>query len=76
MEFPSVGACDVPPRLPSAELKERYQGMTSFAYGLRVEYTCRPGYMRNLNVQNTLVCGRNSRWHGSMEFCIREYIWG
>ncbi|KAK2526507.1 hypothetical protein Q9233_008277 [Columba guinea] len=70
MEFPSVGACDVPPRLPSAELKERYQGMTTFPYGLRVEYTCRPGYMRNVNVQNTLVCGRNSRWHGSMEFCI------
>ncbi|OPJ89082.1 C4b-binding protein alpha chain precursor [Patagioenas fasciata monilis] len=44
--------------------------MTTFPYGLRVEYTCRPGYMRDLNFPNTLYCARNSSWQGSMEFCI------
>ncbi|NWH48525.1 CR1L protein, partial [Fregata magnificens] len=63
-------ACDVPPRLPSAELKEQYHGITVFPYNSIVEYVCRPGYVRNANVRNMLVCGRNQRWHGSNEICI------
>ncbi|NWX49648.1 CR1L protein, partial [Steatornis caripensis] len=70
MAFLSVGACDVPPRLPSAELKEQYQGVTTFAYNSVVEYVCRPGYVRNVHSRNILVCGRNSKWHGSKEICI------
>ncbi|NWX03753.1 CR2 protein, partial [Caloenas nicobarica] len=62
-------ACDAPPRFPSAELKEQYQGIIRFGYGSKVEYTCRPGYMRNLSVRNALVCGLNRRWQGSMEIC-------
>ncbi|NXU22383.1 CR1L protein, partial [Thalassarche chlororhynchos] len=63
-------ACDVPPRLPSAELKEQYHSLTTFSYNSVVEYVCRPGYMRNVKARNVLVCGRNSRWHGSRDFCI------
>ncbi|KAM9268609.1 complement component receptor 1-like protein [Morus bassanus] len=62
--------CDVPPRFPSAELKEQYHGMTKFPFGSVVEYVCRPGYVRNSNTQNAFYCGRNSRWHGSKEICI------
>ncbi|NWS77462.1 CR2 protein, partial [Crotophaga sulcirostris] len=61
--------CDAPPRLPSAELKEQYQGVTTFSYNAMVEYVCRPGYVRNNNVRNVLVCGRNTKWHGSKEIC-------
>ncbi|NWH82135.1 CR2 protein, partial [Piaya cayana] len=61
--------CDAPPRLPSAELKEEYQGITTFRYNSVVEYVCRPGYTRNVNTRNTLVCGRNTRWHGVREMC-------
>ncbi|NXQ94234.1 CR1L protein, partial [Sagittarius serpentarius] len=63
-------ACNAPPRLPSAELKEQYHDITVFAYNSMVEYVCRPGYMRNVNVRNILVCGRNSKWHGSKELCL------
>ncbi|KAM9255570.1 complement component receptor 1-like protein [Cariama cristata] len=63
-------ACDVPPRLPSAELKEQYHGISTFPYNSVVEYVCRPGYMKNVNTQNVLVCGRNNRWHGSKEMCL------
>ncbi|NXJ88702.1 CR1L protein, partial [Corythaixoides concolor] len=62
--------CDVPPRLPSAELKERYHGITLFPYNSKVEYVCRPGYVRNAKAENFLVCGRNKRWHGTMDICI------
>ncbi|KFU89482.1 Complement decay-accelerating factor, partial [Chaetura pelagica] len=62
--------CQAPPRLPSAELKEKYQGATRFPYNSVVEYACRPGYRRNPEVRNTLVCGRNNMWHGSKEICI------
>lgn len=77
MEFLLVGACNAPPRFPSAELKEEYQGITSFSYSSKVEYVCRPGYMRNVNARNIFICGRNSRWHGTeQDICVREYILG
>lgn len=69
-------ACNAPPRLPSAELKEEYRGITSFPVKSMVQYICRPGYLRNLNARSTLVCGVNNMWHGSREFCTREYILG
>ncbi|NWU62807.1 CR1L protein, partial [Pterocles burchelli] len=69
-EFLSVGLCDAPPRLPSAELKKLYRGITVFPYNSMVEYVCRPGYMRNVNSQGILVCGGNNQWHGSRDFCI------
>ncbi|NXK07757.1 CR2 protein, partial [Herpetotheres cachinnans] len=61
--------CDVPPRLPSAELKEQYHGIASFPFKSTVEYVCRPGYVRNINARSVLVCGLNNMWHGSKEFC-------
>ncbi|XP_009995812.1 PREDICTED: membrane cofactor protein-like, partial [Chaetura pelagica] len=54
----------------TVELKEKYQGATRFPYNSVVEYACRPGYRRNPEVRNTLVCGRNNMWHGSKEICI------
>ncbi|NWQ81605.1 CR1L protein, partial [Columbina picui] len=62
--------CGVPPHLPSAELKKQYQAVTRFMYGSGVEYTCRPGYMRNPKTQNILVCEQNSMWQGSRDICI------
>ncbi|NXC15477.1 CR2 protein, partial [Corythaeola cristata] len=62
--------CDVPPRLPSAELKEQYHGTTMFRYNSKVEYVCRPGYVRNAKAENFLVCGRNGRWHGMTDICL------
>ncbi|XP_009325696.1 PREDICTED: complement component receptor 1-like protein [Pygoscelis adeliae] len=73
MEFLSVGACSVPPHLASAELKEQYRHITRFSSMATVEYVCRPGYIRNTNVQNRLLCGRDNRWQGSWEICIPKY---
>ncbi|XP_010176981.1 PREDICTED: complement component receptor 1-like protein [Mesitornis unicolor] len=44
--------------------------MTTFRPNTVVEYVCRPGYVRRTESRNTLVCGRNNRWHGSEEMCI------
>lgn len=76
MEFLLVGACDAPPRFPSAELKERYKGVTVFAYNSVVQYVCRPGYMRDVNVRDFLTCGMGDKWYGPEEICIREYMLG
>ncbi|XP_029855824.1 C4b-binding protein alpha chain-like [Aquila chrysaetos chrysaetos] len=63
--------CNVPPRFPSAELKEEYQGITSFSHNSKVEYVCRPGYVRNVNARNVLICGRNGKWYGTEQnICI------
>ncbi|XP_062461393.1 complement component receptor 1-like protein [Pezoporus occidentalis] len=63
-------ACDAPPRFPSAELKERYKGITTFAHNSVVQYVCRPGYMRDVNVRDFLTCGRGNKWYGPEEICI------
>ncbi|NXG69743.1 CR1L protein, partial [Baryphthengus martii] len=68
-EFLSAGACNAPPRLTEAELREQYHGVTSFRFKATVEYDCRPGYVRNANTRNILICGRNGEWHGSREIC-------
>ncbi|NXE74143.1 CR2 protein, partial [Cochlearius cochlearius] len=70
MMFLLVGACSVPPRLPSAELKEKYHGITVFRYNSVVEYDCRPGYIRNVKTRNGFVCERNGTWIGAREICI------
>ncbi|NXN22428.1 CR2 protein, partial [Nycticryphes semicollaris] len=61
--------CEAPPRLLSAELKEEYQGITTFAINSRVEYICRPGYMKKFHSSNRLSCGRDSKWQGSQDMC-------
>ncbi|NWR63932.1 CR1L protein, partial [Bucorvus abyssinicus] len=68
-EFLSVGVCNAPPRLLSAELKEEYLGQTTFHYKDSVEYVCRPGYAKS-SARNFLICGLNGEWHGPREFCI------
>ncbi|XP_008940593.1 PREDICTED: membrane cofactor protein-like, partial [Merops nubicus] len=62
-------ACNAPPRLQSAELKEQHHGLSSFPTRARAEYVCRPGYMRDPSVRNWLVCGKDGEWVGSTEMC-------
>ncbi|NXP72415.1 C4BPA protein, partial [Ramphastos sulfuratus] len=69
MELLSLGACTAPPRLVSAELREEFLGLTTFAPGTTVRYKCRPGYIKNHRVSSSLVCDRNGNWNGSVEFC-------
>lgn len=60
----------------SAEPKEEYLGRTRFRFRETVEYVCRPGYSKTPYRPNVLICGLNGEWHGSKDFCIREYILG
>ncbi|NXO87744.1 CR2 protein, partial [Sitta europaea] len=62
--------CAAPPRSPSAQPKERLEGIEFFPYGYRMEFVCRPGYGRKAHTPNELVCGVNGVWHGSSDFCI------
>ncbi|NXJ67150.1 CR2 protein, partial [Rostratula benghalensis] len=61
--------CEAPPRLLSAELKEEYQGITTFPVNSRVEYVCRPGYRRIFSSPSRLSCGADSKWQGSQDMC-------
>ncbi|NWX59179.1 CR2 protein, partial [Promerops cafer] len=61
--------CAAPPRLPSAEPKERLEGIELFPYGYRVELVCRPGFWRDAHTPNVLVCGVNGVWRGSRDIC-------
>ncbi|NXW57533.1 CR2 protein, partial [Eurystomus gularis] len=69
LAVPVQGYCGAPPRLTSAELKEEYQGHTSFFYQDMVEYVCRPGYMKSGSGRNILRCGSDGEWHGPTENC-------
>ncbi|NXH95532.1 CR1L protein, partial [Pachycephala philippinensis] len=64
--------CAAPPRSPSAEPKdkEQLQGTQLFPYGYRMEFVCRPGFMRNAGTGNTLLCGLDGVWRGSSDICI------
>ncbi|KFP73724.1 hypothetical protein N310_13360, partial [Acanthisitta chloris] len=61
--------CGVPPRLVSAELKEQFRSTVSFAHQDKVEYICRPGYIKTVSGENTLVCGADGTWYGRKDFC-------
>ncbi|NWI83726.1 CR1L protein, partial [Dryoscopus gambensis] len=61
--------CAAPPRSPSAEPKEPFQGTQWFPYGYRMVFVCRPGFVRNPRTGNTLVCGGNGQWRGSSDIC-------
>ncbi|NXJ10106.1 C4BPA protein, partial [Odontophorus gujanensis] len=69
MVFLLVGACEAPPRFPFAELKEEYLYNRTFSTSDVVEYSCRPGYVRNFKARNTYICEKN-RWKGSNNFCL------
>ncbi|XP_057896004.1 complement component receptor 1-like protein [Melospiza georgiana] len=62
--------CPPPARSPSAEPKRRLEGIEHFHYGYRVEFVCRPGYVRNARVSNVLTCGVNGLWRGPSDICI------
>ncbi|NXO69896.1 CR2 protein, partial [Phainopepla nitens] len=62
--------CVAPPRLPSAEPRERPKGTEPFPPGHRMEFVCRPGYRRNPHTENALVCGVDGEWHGPDDICI------
>ncbi|NXI15230.1 CR2 protein, partial [Irena cyanogastra] len=62
--------CAAPPRSPSAEPKERLEGIELFPYGYKMEFVCRPGFGRSAHTSNVLVCGVNGVWRGSSDICI------
>ncbi|KAL9824409.1 complement component receptor 1-like protein isoform 1-T2 [Geothlypis trichas] len=62
--------CPPPPRSPSAEPKRRLEGIEHFPYGYRIEFVCRPGYVRNSRAPSALTCGVNGVWRGSSDICI------
>ncbi|NXN83277.1 C4BPA protein, partial [Bombycilla garrulus] len=62
--------CAASPWLPSAEPRERLEGLGPFPSGHRIEFVCRPGYRRNPQAENALVCGEDGEWHGSEDICI------
>lgn len=64
--------CPAPPRFPSAEPKEQFQGTQVFPYGYRVEFVCRPGFVRNARAGNALVCGANGMWRGPSDICTAK----
>ncbi|NWT85967.1 CR1L protein, partial [Lanius ludovicianus] len=62
--------CPAPPRSPSAEPKEPIEGSQLFPYGYKMEFVCRPGFVRNARTGNALVCAGNGLWRGSNDICI------
>ncbi|NXR60752.1 CR1L protein, partial [Rhadina sibilatrix] len=62
--------CAAPPRSPSAEPKEPWEGQELFPQGHRMEFVCRPGFGRKPQTPNVLVCGVSGEWHGPSEICI------
>ncbi|NXC03681.1 CR1L protein, partial [Orthonyx spaldingii] len=62
--------CAAPPRSVSAEPKVHYEGIDLFPYGFRMEFVCRPGFVRNAGAGNVLVCGVNGVWRGASDICI------
>ncbi|NXU53218.1 CR1 protein, partial [Turnix velox] len=69
MEFLLAGTCDAPPRLPNAEPKKQHQGDSTFPVYSKVEYSCRPGYMRNVLVRSFFTCSWEGEWVGSQDIC-------
>ncbi|NXH27216.1 CR2 protein, partial [Myiagra hebetior] len=61
--------CAAPPRSPSAEPKEQFDGTELFPAGYRMEFVCRPGFVRNARAGNALRCGENGLWSGSSDIC-------
>ncbi|NXJ31063.1 CR2 protein, partial [Dicrurus megarhynchus] len=62
--------CAAPARSESAEPKEQFEGAQRFPYGYRMEFVCRPGFMRKAHTGNALVCGMNGVWHGPSDICM------
>ncbi|NWV36281.1 CR2 protein, partial [Grantiella picta] len=62
--------CGAPPRLQSAEPREPLMGVEQFHLGAKVQFICRPGFMRNYHARNTLVCGSGGVWIGSKDICL------
>ncbi|NXI87626.1 CR1L protein, partial [Rhipidura dahli] len=64
------GDCPAPPRSPSAEPKQHLEGGQRFPSGYRMEFVCRPGFVRNARAGNSLVCEGDGEWHGPSDICV------
>ncbi|NWW78227.1 CR2 protein, partial [Climacteris rufus] len=62
--------CQAPPRLQAAEPKQQLQGTATFPHNFRMEYVCRPGFVRNSQAGNALVCDEDGTWQGPEDICI------
>ncbi|XP_074178566.1 membrane cofactor protein isoform X1 [Rhinolophus sinicus] len=67
----SSDACDDPPRFQSMKLKGASQA--TYNPGDKVEYECRPGYMRIVPLlTTTAVCQADNTWTPLQEACTRK----
>ncbi|XP_068774405.1 membrane cofactor protein-like isoform X1 [Struthio camelus] len=71
-EASANGTCEPPERLYYAELKDDFKATKSFPVGANVSYDCRPGYMSIPGMSSTLVCGSDSRWSQTEQFCTER----
>ncbi|KAM4795752.1 C4b-binding protein alpha chain-like [Rhinophrynus dorsalis] len=67
-----IRACDSPPRLEFAELKQEHTYQAIFRSGDKVQYICRPGYIRVPGKRSTLTCLADFMWSLPETFCIRR----
>ncbi|XP_036611429.1 complement decay-accelerating factor-like [Trichosurus vulpecula] len=66
------GTCGVPERLPFAMMTKDSTGQENFPEGSKVNYTCRPGYLRNYNLPPTRTCLPNGTWSEATQFCQKK----
>ncbi|KAF6292589.1 CD46 molecule [Rhinolophus ferrumequinum] len=67
----SSDACDDPPRFQSMKLKGASQA--TYNPGDKIEYECRPGYMRIVPLlTTTAVCQADNTWAPLQEACTRK----
>ncbi|XP_013358350.1 PREDICTED: complement decay-accelerating factor isoform X2 [Chinchilla lanigera] len=69
-------SCEVPPKLSYAALKKTYISKNYFPVGTVVEYECRPGYKRKMNLLSgrlgALTCLDNLTWSIPETFCEKK----
>ncbi|MEE6493482.1 hypothetical protein FKM82_016866 [Ascaphus truei] len=64
--------CPSPPRLQYAELTAASVSQNIFLSGSRVQYTCRPGYIRVPGTNTSVTCLPNFTWTPAEVFCSRR----
>ncbi|XP_040195456.1 C4b-binding protein alpha chain-like isoform X2 [Rana temporaria] len=65
------GICNAPKQLEYAQLNEIFLDGKTFFQNDKVLYTCRKGYSRNYEYNNTLICLGNFKWSHPEPFCSR-----
>ncbi|XP_056413945.1 membrane cofactor protein-like isoform X7 [Hyla sarda] len=68
----SHGSCGAPPRLDFAGLDPEFIDKDNFPLDARVNYTCRPGFIKIPGTQNFITCLSGSTWSTPQTFCQRR----